>query len=242
MENKVIVAGASGITGRAIIKHLDTLDNWNTIGLARGELGFDSKAEFLSIDLLDETDLNQHQAQFKGVTHIFFAAYYPAGNVFDEVEPNTAMLVNLVNAVNAATSTLSRVVLVEGPKYYGVHLGTYKTPAKETDPRHIPPNFYYNQEDFLRTQSEGKTWDWSVLRPSLTTGFTSASPMNILNIIAIYASISKEFKLPLRFPGSATAFDKIWEATDANLLAQAIVWAGTAENAKNQDRQDFGGQ
>jgi hypothetical protein len=27
-------------------------------------------------------------------------------------------------------------------KSYGVQLGPFKTPAKETDPRHMPPNFY----------------------------------------------------------------------------------------------------
>jgi hypothetical protein len=29
-------------------------------------------------------------------------------------------------------------------KYYGAHLGAFKTPAHGNDPPHIPPNFYYD--------------------------------------------------------------------------------------------------
>lgn len=229
-----IIAGASGITGRALLKYLDTLDSWSMIALARGKFEVNTKAEFIAIDLLDMNSLQQYQSKFGGVTHIFYAAYYPTGSHFTDVTPNMAMLKNLVNVVSSASSVLERVVLVEGPKYYGVHLGSYKTPAIETDHRHMPPNFYYNQEDFLREQSKNTSISWSVLRPSLTTGFATASSMNILNIIAIYASISKELNLPLRFPGNAIAYTKIWEATDADLLAKTIVWAGANKNAENQ--------
>ena len=38
---------------------------------------------------------------------------------------------------------------MQGSKWYGNHLGPYLTPARETDPRHMPPNFYYDQQDFL---------------------------------------------------------------------------------------------
>ena len=29
----------------------------------------------------------------------------------------------------------------------------------------MPPNFYYEQEDFLRSQQVGKSWRWTALRP-----------------------------------------------------------------------------
>ena len=44
---------------------------------------------------------------------------------------------------------LRRVVLVTGTKYYGSHLGPFKTPARESDPRHMPPNYYFDQIDWL---------------------------------------------------------------------------------------------
>jgi hypothetical protein len=67
------------------------------------------------------------------VTHIFYAALYSGKNVFDEVGPNLAMLTNLVEAVEYTSKQFRKVVLLEGAKYYGAHLGPYKTPAKEDD-------------------------------------------------------------------------------------------------------------
>lgn len=37
-----------------------------------------------------------------------------------------------------------------GAKWYGQHLGMYKTPAKETDPRYMTPNFYYDMVDYCQ--------------------------------------------------------------------------------------------
>ena len=68
------------------------------------------------------------------------------------------MLTNLVETVERSSKQLRKVVLVEGAKWYGAHLGPYKTPAREDDPRHMPPNFYYDQEDYLKAQSVGKSW------------------------------------------------------------------------------------
>jgi hypothetical protein len=38
--------------------------------------------------------------------------------------------------------------------------GPDKTPAQETDPRHMPPNFSSDQEDFLSRRQQGKSWAW----------------------------------------------------------------------------------
>jgi hypothetical protein len=47
---------------------------------------------------------------------------------------------------------------MEGAKPYGCHFGPYKTPAKETDPRHPPSNFYFAQEDLLFERRRGSDW------------------------------------------------------------------------------------
>ena len=60
----------------------------------------------------------------------------------DMVGPNLAMLANTVETVEATASNLQHVLVMQGTKYYGSHLGPFKTPAKEDDPRHPPPNFY----------------------------------------------------------------------------------------------------
>jgi nucleoside-diphosphate-sugar epimerase len=58
--------------------------------------------------------------------------------------------------------------------------------------------------------------------------------MNLALAIALYAVISKELGLPLRFPGKPGAYDKLLEMTDAGLLAKATTWAATAEKASNE--------
>ena len=58
--------------------------------------------------------------------------------------------------------------------------------------------------------------------------------MNLAMVIAVYASISKELGLPLRFPGKPGAYDALLEMTDAGLLAKATVWAATDERRGNQ--------
>jgi PRISE-like Rossmann-fold domain len=115
------------------------------------------------------------------------------------------MLANTVEVVERSSPTLRKVLLVEGAKFYGAHLGAYKTPAKETDPRHMPPNFYYDQEDYLVERSTGKMWSWTAFRPSSICGFAVGNPMNMATVIAVYASLCREMGLPLRFPGSTEA-------------------------------------
>ena len=58
--------------------------------------------------------------------------------------------------------------------------------------------------------------------------------MNLAMVIAVYASISKELGLPLRFPGSSGAYHSLLEMTDADLLARATVWAATDPACANQ--------
>ena len=123
------------------------------------------------------------------------------------------MLVNSVTAIDQAAHYLKRVVLVTGTKYYGVHLGPLKTPMRETDPRHVPPNYYFDQIDWLTAYRHGKQWDWVELRPQTLCGFSPGTPMSILPAIAVYAAISKELGLPLRFPGKPAAYDTIYQVT-----------------------------
>ena len=74
-------------------------------------------------------------------------------------------------AIDSASSALRRVVLITGTKYYGSHLGPFKTPARESDPRHMGPNYYFDQIDWLAASQRGKRWDWVELRPQTLCGF-----------------------------------------------------------------------
>ncbi len=58
--------------------------------------------------------------------------------------------------------------------------------------------------------------------------------MNMATVIAVYAALCKEIGLPLRFPGSTTAYRAVMEMTDAELLAKAVVWAGGNDRCDGQ--------
>jgi nucleoside-diphosphate-sugar epimerase len=227
---RALVAGALGVSGRALVNHLVSRDGWEVIGLSRRSPDFETPVRYVSIDLLNRQEVEVLLGQIGNVTHIFYAALQVGMSFFEEIAPNLAMLRNLVEATERSSPSLRKVVLLEGAKYYGAHLGPYKTPAKESDPRHMPPNFYYDQEDYLKAQSAGKGWSWTALRPSSICGFAVGNPMNVATVIAVYAALCKEMGLPLRFPGSSTAYRMLMEMTDAELLAKAMVWA--AENDK----------
>ena len=147
--------------------------------------------------------------------------------IADEYERVANMLVNSVTAITRASPGLKRVVLVTGTKYYGVHLGPVKTPMLETDPRHLPPNYYFDQIDWLTAFQREKEWDWVELRPQTLCGFAPGSPMSILPAIAVYAALSKELGLPLRFPGKPGAYDTIYQVTESTHFSNAALWAAS---------------
>ena len=111
---------------------------------------------------------------------------------------------------------------------------SFKTPVREDDPRLMPPNFYYDQEDFLRARQQGKSWSWTALRPEATLGFGNDNPMNLGMSITACAAISKELGLPLRFPGTEKSYQVLYQLTSADILAKATIWAGQSEAARNQ--------
>src|SRR4051794_40055705 len=58
--------------------------------------------------------------------------------------------------------------------------------------------------------------------------------MNLVAVLAVYAAISAELGVPLRFPGRPGAYHALLELTDAGLLAEATVWAATEPRAGGQ--------
>src|SRR5205807_4643462 len=108
--------------------------------------------------------------------------------------------------ISASSKKVARVVLVTGTKYYGSHLGPFRTPAKEDDPRHLGPNYYFDQIDWLAAFQRGQRWSWAELRPQTLCGFAPGTAMSIVPVIAVYAAICKVLGLPLRFPGKHGAY------------------------------------
>ncbi len=58
--------------------------------------------------------------------------------------------------------------------------------------------------------------------------------MNLISILGVYATLSRELGLPLRFPGKPGAFTAISQTTDAGLLARAMTFIATSAVCANQ--------
>ncbi len=226
-RKRAIVSGGLGVIGRNLVDHLSALDCWDIIALSRRKADFETKATYVPVDLLDPADAKRALGGFGDIDYIFHAAYQEHADPAQQVAVNLALLAKLVTALEAASPKLRRVILYEGAKYYGVHLGPFTTPAREDDPRHMPPNFYYDQEDWLKANAPGKSWDYGVLRPDVVCGFAVGSPMSCIMVLAVYAAISKELGLPLRFPGTPDCYTRLAQVTDSGLLARASAWAAT---------------
>ncbi|AMS41812.1 MULTISPECIES: SDR family oxidoreductase [Aminobacter] len=233
-QNTALIVGAHGVIGSNLASHLAALGNWDIVGLSRRGGSSQGSVRHIAVDLLDIRDARETLGGLHDVTHIFYAAYQDRPSWAELVEPNVAMLRNVVDTVEPIARNLRHISLMQGYKVYGAHLGPFKTPARETDANHMPPEFNADQQDLLEDRQMGKSWGWSALRPSVVIGQALGNPMNLAIAIAVYASMSKELGLPLRFPGKAGAYDKIIEMTDAGLLARATVWAATDERCANQ--------
>jgi nucleoside-diphosphate-sugar epimerase len=228
-EKTAVVVGALGVIGRYIVQRLTTEAGWSVIGLSRRPEVDRPGYRHIAVDLLDPEALSSHEGALSGATHIFYAAFQASSGAAaayaSNIAPNRDMLVNAVSAISRASSRLQRVVLVTGTKYYGSHLGPYKTPARESDARHMPPNYYFDQIDWLTRFQSGKSWDWVELRPQTLCGFAPGTAMSILPAIAVYAAISKQLGLPLRFPGKPGAYASIYQVTESAHFANAALWA-----------------
>jgi nucleoside-diphosphate-sugar epimerase len=233
-KRKALVTGATGVVGRYLLMHLLERGGWDIVAVSRRKPDVAGDYEHVAVDLTNPAETRAALARFKDISHVFYSAYIEKPDPRELVAVNAGMLVNLVDAVEAASPVLEHVNLVEGSKWYGSHLGPYRTPAKEDDPRHMPPNFYYDQQDFLEQRQKGKRWTWSAVRPHAICGFSVGSPMNLLMVIAVYAAISKALGLPLSFPGKPGAYRALYQATDSALLARSIEWMSTEPKCGNQ--------
>lgn len=232
---RAVVLGAEGLIGSYVREAL-LADGWTVAGVSRREPAFEHQNYTpIRTDLTDPTDVQSSMEAFPSATHIFYAGFAWTDTKAEEVAVNTAMLVNGVEGVEAHSDTLEHVCLFEGGKWYGCHIGPFKTPAYEDDPRVMPPIFYYNQEDYLRhRRSEGSRWTWSALRPEGVGGVAIGTPQNFLMILVVYATICKELGIPLRFPGAPECRDALYEMTDARLLAQAALHCATTELCEDE--------
>lgn len=231
-EAKTALVVGAGIIGTAVMHELKR-QGWTVRVMDRRPVdGF----ETVAVDLTDADAVATALMVARDTTHVFYAALSPDQDLATEAARNARMLGNVLDGLESVGSDLRRVVIYQGFKIYGSHLSgiQVRTPARESDPPHMPPNLYQAQEAQLRQRAADSSWDIVVLRPDLVVGDVHGNPMNIALVIGVFAELSRALGVPLRFPGTDKAYGQLLQVTDAGLLARASVWAAESRRASGE--------
>ncbi|MFN0306008.1 MAG: SDR family oxidoreductase [Burkholderiales bacterium] len=238
MTKTVLIAGATGLVGYAAMKNFASMRDCEVIAVSRRRPDETFGATFVATDLNDRESCQRIFGAMGHVTHVIYAALYEAPGLVagwreaEQIARNDRMLRNLMDPLLDSAKGLRHVSLLQGTKAYGVHVRPMKIPAREdrSEARDIP-NFYWNQEDYLRERQRRQSWVFSIFRPVLILGFSTGSAMNLIPAIGAYGAMLKADGEPLHFPGGP---ERMAQAIDADVLARAIVWASEAEGARNE--------
>ena len=233
-RKQALVLGATGVTGRSILRHLARLPEWDVVAVSRRTPDFEGRYTHLALDLLDADACRARLGQLREVTHIFFAAYLERPGWAEMVAPNLAMLRNVLDAVEPAAASLQHVNLMHGTKWYGNHLGSFPTPAGRTIRGTCRPTSTTTSRTSSPSGSAGKRWTWSAARPHGICGFAVGTPMNLVMVIGVYAAICRELGVPFAHPGTAGNYRALYQVTDAEHLARAVVWMATEPRCANE--------
>ena len=95
---------------------------------------------------------------------------------------------------------------------------------------HEQPNFYWEQENYVKKRQNGAPWHWTILRPVLVVGEAIGGAMNLIPALGVHATLMRQHGDVLPYPGGAP---RLGQAVDADLLARAIDWAGSSPKARN---------
>ncbi|MBS0550580.1 MAG: nucleoside-diphosphate sugar epimerase [Proteobacteria bacterium] len=241
MKKKVLIAGATGLVGYAALKHFGSTagsgGECEVVAVSRRRPDALFGARWLPLDLTDAGACRAATPAFAGVTHLVYAALYERPGLVagwredEQIRTNEAMFANLFGAVE--TPALRHVALLQGTKAYGVHVRPMLVPARENrSEMHEQPNFYWNQERFVRERQQGKPWSWSILRPVLIVGDSVGSAMNVIPALGVYAAIMRRAGAKkLDYPAGT---GRVAQAIDADLLARCIAWSGEQDRARNE--------
>jgi nucleoside-diphosphate-sugar epimerase len=236
-QRRVLVVGATGISGQAICREAVN-KGWTTYGLSRSGGTPVDGVHPVAADLLDTDSLRNALADVRPDT-VFFTAWMKKDSEQENIDVNSATLRNVLDVLGPS-GAVAHVALMTGLKHYLGPFDAYgeavmaETPFHESESRLDTPNFYYAQEDELFTGADKYGFTWSVHRAHTISGFASGNAMNMVLTLAVYASICAELGTPFIFPGSEMQWNGLTDLTDADLLAEQMVWASSNDNGRNQ--------
>ncbi|MET0768173.1 MAG: SDR family oxidoreductase [Aeromicrobium sp.] len=233
---RALVVGATGIIGQTLSSQL-VAQGWTTFGLSRSG-GAAPGVTPVAADLADPDALAVALADVRPDL-VAITAWTRQDTEAENIAVNGAAVRNVLAALEPGKS-VKHVALMTGLKHYMGPFEAYgtgempDTPFREEEDRLPYPNFYYAQEDELFDAAERNGFTWSVHRSHTVFGFATGNAMNMVATISAYATICKELGLTFVFPGSELQWNGLTDVTDADLLAEQIIWAGTHEAGHDQ--------
>lgn len=246
MSKTILVAGASGLIGAAVVDaFLDA--GWEVVALSRRKPEIFSTREFthLAVDLQDPAACEECFSKLARVTHVVYTAVYEMPGLIAgwtdprQMDTNLRMIRNLMEPL-AKVAKLEHVTVLQGTKAYGtvpkvvgpgVHHNSIRVPARERFPRVEHANFYWLQEDYIKAKAAEAGFGWTIFRPTIVIGPNVGVAMNTIPIIGIYAALCREEGVPFAYPGHVS-FPR--EAADVRLIANACVWATRTPAARRE--------
>lgn len=233
----VLIVGASGLVGTAAIDAF-LEEGWDVVSTSRRSPEVLSDQEFthFPLDLTDEEACRSAIARQPSITHVVYAAVFEMPGLIagwksrEQMGVNLAMLRNILEPV-AQQGALEHITLLQGTKAYGVHHHPIRVPSRESEPRDDHENFYWLQEDLVREHSQKHAYSWTIFRPPLIVGPNYGVAMNLPPVIGAYAALRHYEGKPFSYPGGVSY---VAEAVDTRVVADALVWAAKAPQAKEE--------
>ena len=235
-EKIALIAGVSGAIGSALAKQLAGAPEWTVYGISRRPPTNPlDNVNYLQVDLNDVARCTEVFRALGDVSHVYYCGRAThAEQVLESAEDNLRLLRNLLDGIEAVAINLEHVHVVQGGKYYGVHLGPFPTPAQEDDFRAPIENFNYDQQDFIHERGSKADWSWSTSRPNTLLHFSPAIARNLVSTLGTYAALCRHSGAALDFPGNQGAFDSVTQVTSLDLLSRGIHWMSTNPDCADQ--------
>jgi nucleoside-diphosphate-sugar epimerase len=232
---KVAVAGASGLIGQAALNRFVSA-GYDVVGMARRTPIVTEGATTVWLDLMDADAcrpvIPQHAAPYE------LPGLVPGWFDEDAIERNATMFRYLSEAIEAAGCPLEHVSLMHGTKAYRLHAWIEVTPEMIPPRERLPcvehRNFYFEQERHLQNRQAKRGFGLAVYRPTVVYGVSVGNNMNPLLPILVYAVLLRDSGEPLHRPWAADRPARLQEAVDADLIAEALLWAADSQDAPNE--------
>src|SRR5262249_7655665 len=128
--NNVLIVGASGVIGSALVEHVANLGDWRAIGVSRRKPDVDHGPNFIHLPL-NLTDARACAAALTPlkwqITHVVYTAVLEKPGLVSGwsdtalMDQNLQMLRNVLEPL-AGSNSLRHVTIMQGTKAYGVHV------------------------------------------------------------------------------------------------------------------------